>query len=72
MNYKELQKEWSYVHFDADYGTVTCSSSGKIRDMMQQGLEDMELPTDVERAMQELCRAIYKETGSMPQISISD
>ena len=70
---KEIYKysQWSYVHFDADYGIVTCASSGAIREMMQEGL-DMGLPKDVDNALKELCKAIYEETGSMPKIEISD
>lgn len=40
--------------------------------MMQQGLDAMELPAAVDSAIQELCRAIYEETGSMPTIDIRD
>jgi hypothetical protein len=74
MKRKEIYKhsQWSYILFNAEYGTVTCASNGEIRDMMQRGLDNMGLPKRVDNALQELCEAIYEETGSLPEISISD
>ena len=68
---KEI-KACSYIHYDADYGTVTCSSTGSIRDMFEDGLHGRELPSEVDKAVQDLCKAIYLETGNLTSIDIRD
>ena len=64
-------KEFSYIHYNADYGTLNCFGDGAIRDMFDDGLRTMSLPEDVDKALNDLCLAIYKETGEMPTININ-
>ena len=69
---KEISRQWSYAHFNAEYGTVTCTSDGAIRDMFDSAIEDMELPKEVDSALQMLCKAIYEHTGTLPSVNIAD
>ena len=62
--------EYNYIHYDAAYGTLNCFGQGAIRDMFDKGLETMSLPRDVDKALNDLCLAIYKETGQMPTLNI--
>ena len=61
--------KYSYIHYDTEYGTL-CFERGAIRDMFDKGLENMSLPKDVDKALNDLCLAIYKETGQMPTLNI--
>jgi hypothetical protein len=63
-------KEFNYIHYDSNYGTVNCFGQGAIRDMFEEGLKTMSLPRDVDKALNDLCLAIYKETGEMPTLNI--
>ena len=65
-------KDYNYIHYDAQYGTLNVYGRGAIRDMFDDGMRTMDLPRSVDTAIERLMRAIYEETGEMPTININD
>ncbi|RLC69127.1 MAG: hypothetical protein DRH97_00815 [Chloroflexi bacterium] len=63
-------KEYNYIHYDAQFGTINCYGDGAIRDMFEKGMETMNLPRSVDIALERVLHAIYEQTGEMPTINI--